>query len=646
MAISEESIKLLVELANAKFQDPHRTQEDLLQARALFQEALEGSLEIYGTDSEYSGMIYNSLGLVFCQLEDDYFEEGEEAFAAAQSAYKTPEYLAIVLNNHADLLLKEARLIDDEIEELKELVRKEREAPPRPLLPTRRERLGKAIRQAAGNIRRAWNKDQTVEAQGRPRDITSELTATMQEATDTYRRAAELQRRALQLKQKENDSASSTPEIGSSSGPGTRSGSSSNAGSGSRADSGAGDANANGPVKTSSSRSVALYNGPKYGGQAPSNNKNGYLPEYKTPAQIFAALEEVAIGQYAAKRGLANAASQHMKRMRLTPEERAITDKSNVLLVGPTGCGKTLLAEALAKIISVPFYRTEATKLTASGYVGEDVQSSLTGLLRVCNFDVERAQTGIIFIDEIDKKARHSGSQLDVGGKSVQEEMLTILEGTKISVPGKNKGETIEIDTTNILFVVGGAFVGLGEIAQERLSSNGATIGFSANLRNKEEDPNSYLKHLTAADFVKFGLIPELIGRLPNRLYIETLTVEQLERILTEPKKAILLQKRILMAGVTDIKFTRSAVRAMASEAHKIGTNGRALREIVEQIMEPVVFAEPREIVITQEMVRNRRKEIAAANEESANVKARLMPDYVVDDEPVALLFEAQTNAH
>lgn len=620
MSISENSIKVLVELADGKYRDQHRTQGDLLQCKALYQEALEGALEIYGENSEYSGMLYNALGLVYGELEDDYFEEGNEAYEAAERAYKTPAYLAIVLNNHANLLLKEAQFIDEEIAELKEKLRQKREAPPRPLLPTRRERLVKALRQAGHNLRKAWSNDKPKEAKGHTRDIQRELTEAMQEATDTYRRASDLQKRALQLKQQENDSTASAPEVSSDSGSRSRSDCNSRSSS-------------VGATKMSSSRAVALHTGPSHQARDKGGSTIGSMPEYKSPAQIFAALDEVAVGQRAAKRGLANATSQQMKRMRLSPEERAKTEKSNVLIIGPTGCGKTLLVEALARIICVPFYRTEATKLTASGYVGEDVQSVLSGLLRSCNFDVERAQTGIVFIDEIDKKARNSGSQLDVGGKSVQEELLTILEGTKISVPGKNKGETIDIDTANILFIVGGAFVGLGEIIQERMSSNGASIGFSANLRDKNEDTNSYLKHVNAADYVKFGLIPEFIGRLPHRLFIETLTVDQLERILTEPKKALLLQKRILLAGTTDIRFTRSALRAMAEEAHKIGTNGRALREIVEQVLEPVVFDEPKEIVISQEMVRNRRQEIAATNEE--NDCARPKPDYIVIDDAV-----------
>lgn len=613
MTISEESIKVLIELADRKYRAAERTEADLLQCRALYAEALAGSIAVHGATSEHTGYIHNALGLVYFAM-DDHFEAGEESFEAAVSVYKSAASLAIVLNNHADLLLKMAKLIEEEVQELKEELRKEREAPPRPLLPTRRERLMKVFRQAIRNFRIAWRQDQRTATEGRPRDIQSELTATMQEATNAYRKASDLKNRAIKLK---NESEG-----------GSASGASGGANSGTHSESR--NTQAEGPVKMSSSRAVALHNGPAF--QPFGASRTSKMPPHRTPAEIFAALDEVAIGQRSAKRGLANAASQHMKRMRLSAEERAKTDKSNVLIMGPTGCGKTLLAEALATVINVPFYRTEATKLTASGYIGEDVQSILAGLLRAADFDVERAQTGIVFLDEIDKKARSSASQLDVGGKTVQEELLTILEGTKISVPGKNKGETIEIDTTNILFIVGGAFVGLGEIVQQRLCSGGATIGFSADLRRKEEDPNSYLKFVTAADFIKFGLIPEFVGRLPKRLFIETLTVEQLERILTEPKKALLLQKRILLKGTTDLKFTRSAVRAMAQEAHKIGTNGRALREIVEQVLEPIVFTEPKAVVITEAMVTSRRSEIASTNEEVKQDGEKKTPDYIVED--------------
>ncbi len=611
MSVNQDSINLLVELADKKYRDPNRTDGDLMQSRSLFQVALDSAIELYGRRDERTGRIFNSLGLVLLAFEDR-FDEGEEAFEAAALAYKArPAYEAIVLNNHADLLLRKGKLVEEEIEELKEELRKERD-PKTPLMPARRERLAKFFSKQALRLRNFCKRNGTVLATGQPvASVQDELTATMQELTEIYRRAAEMKSNAILQKGNGEAGSSGQSEDGQNN---------------------SGDSNRRhaSTARASNVRALNAYDHKraKPVPRASAENNMALL----SPAQIFAALDEVAIGQRAAKRGLANAASQHMKRMQLPADERAKTDKSNVLIMGQTGCGKTLLAEALARCINVPFYRTEATKLTASGYVGEDVQSVLSGLLRACDFDGERAQTGIIFIDEIDKKATNSGSQLDVGGKNVQEELLTILEGTKLNVAGKNKGESIEIDTTNILFIVGGAFVGLGDIVKQRLSSKGASIGFSAELRRHDEDTNNYLKFVTAADFIKFGIIPELVGRLPVRLFIETLTVKQLERILTEPTKALLEQKRTLLAGTTDLKFTCGSLRAMAEEAHKIGTNGRALREIVEQVLEPVVFSEPKEFTITENMVRNRRQEIAASNlEEDGNRRPK--PDYIIDDE-------------
>ncbi len=229
----------------------------------------------------------------------------------------------------------------------------------------------------------------------------------------------------------------------------------------------------------------------------------------------------------------------------------------------------------------------------------------------------------------------------------MQEELLTILEGTVVSVPkdGSNKtsGEWIEIDTTNILFIVGGAFVELGEIVSRRLASErGSSIGFGAKVEAKEEDKSRFQKLATAADFIKFGLIPELVGRLPKRLVIETLTVNQLERILVEPDKALIMQKRLLLASTTDVMFTEGAIRAIAEEAHKIGTHGRALREIVEQVLEPIVYDEPEVAIITAAMVINRNDEIEATNREDDGVKVELKRDFIVPDDKVE---EARTAA-
>lgn len=362
---------------------------------------------------------------------------------------------------------------------------------------------------------------------------------------------------------------------------------------------------------------------------------------YKSPAQIVAELDDVAIGQRAAKRGLANSAAQHLKRMLMSDDERSRTEKSNVLFAGPTGCGKTLLVRALAKIINVPFHSTSATKLTASGYVGPDVQSILSELLNACNFDVERAEKAIVFIDEIDKKAVNRGAvEVDIGGGKIQEELLTIIEGTKVRVPkdgnAKSLGSFIEIDTTNILFIVAGAFTGLQGIVNRRLAVNTTSIGFSTRPTQKELPARNAsdidgVKFATAADFIDFGMTPEFMGRLPKRLFIERLDVEQLERILLEPRKALLPEKRSLLAGTTDLRFTKGAVRAIAEEAHKIGTNGRALREIVEEVLDPIVFDERPTALVTAEMVKNRRLEMAHLN--AADKDAGLKyPDFVVEE--------------
>lgn len=602
MSISENAITTLTELADGKYRANGRTNSDLLQCIALYQEALTGAVELYGANSEHTGYILNAMGLVYHEM-DDHFDEGERAFETSATAYKSAPNRSIVMSNHGDLLMKKGKLIEEEIADMEEDLRKENEAAanqPKPQ-PKRRD-----LQSVISGLLRFRQKPATTPEVTPVYDLAADLRETKEELTAVYRKASQLKAKALELKAaaaKEANSRTSS-EIRD-----TR------------------------ETRMSDSRAVAVYQRPENKAASPTEADS----ECASPAKIFAALDEIAIGQRAAKRGLANAASQHMKRMKLAPEERAKTDKSNVLIMGPTGCGKTLLAEGLARIINVAYYRTEATKLTASGYVGEDVQSVLAGLLKASNYDVERAQKGIIFIDEIDKKAGHGGGNLDVGGSSVQQELLTILEGTKISVPkdgnNKTKGEYVEIDTTDILFIVGGAFVGLGEIVKSRVSSKSASIGFCAELRSRNEDPNSYLNAATAEDFIKFGMIPEFIGRLPKRLYIETLTVEQLERILTEPKKAILRQKRLLLEGTTDLRFTRSALRAVAEEAHAIGTNGRALREIVEQVLEPIVFTEPKEVVITEEMVRNRRLEVARINKDEVAPKAPQTPEYIIDDE-------------
>jgi ATP-dependent Clp protease ATP-binding subunit ClpX len=573
--MSANQIQVLLDLAIKTYNDKNRNHHDLLQCEDLFLQALDGRVEIDGPDSQNVAYVHWYLGLVYAEM-DDAFDKSEAHYTAAFKGYTDALNKASIASAHATMLVKKGNLILEEAEDAREDYDDALDAPAPQSAPTNQdESTGPSGKK---NKKRAQRE--------RKDSLLLTLAGLRDEAADTFKKAAELRSTAYNLTN--------------------------------------GVARAGEKAKTAAKATKA---------------KASAAPIiYKSPAQIMAILDKAAIGQKAAKRGLANAAAQHIKRMQLSPEARAKTDKSNVMLLGPTGCGKTLLTQGLAGAINVPFYSTTATKLTASGYVGEDVQSVLVGLLRACDFDVERAQNGIIFIDEIDKVSSND-TGLDVGGKSVQEELLTILEGTKISVPkdgsNKTKGEYIEIDTTNILFVMGGAFVGLSDIVSRRLNSDGTSIGFGANVRAKDADTSSCLKYATAEDFVKYGMIPEFIGRVPKRLVIKALTVDQLERILTETDKALVLQKRLLLASTTDVRFTKGSLRAIAEEAQKTGTHGRALREIMEQVLEPIVYDEPTVAIITADMVRNRNTEIDAKNGEDDGVQAPVPHDFIVDDDAV-----------
>jgi|GEM_PF-391007 len=541
----------MLNAAIAVYNKKNRTRGDLLQCEAIFLELLDDRVDQYGADHENVGYVHNYLGLVYSEM-DDRFDQGEAHYLRAFDIYASDENKSVVASNHAGLLVKKAKLIIEEAADLKEDAR---------------------VKPAVSKAKRASLRD-LLSAGKVKNEITEQELQTLRSLADTNEEAMECFQKAAELRE-------TVAEL---------------------------------------QRSIAkkaVQESPKQSSKSKSKGKAEPIT-YKSPRAIVDVLDQVVVGQHAAKRGLANAASQHLRRMQLSPEERATTDKSNVLIVGPTGCGKTLLAEALAGAINAPFYRTEATKLTASGYVGEDVQAVLVGLLRACDFDVERAQNGIVYLDEIDKIAACADSSLDVGGQSVQEELLTILEGTVISVPkdGNNRGksEMIDIDTTNILFILGGAFAALGEIVSRRKADEKSSIGFGAEVRAKETEFSKYQKDADAQDLVKFGLIPEFVGRLPIRLVIETLTVDQLERILVEPKKALVGQKVLLLSATTDLRFTRGSLRAIAEDALKSGTNGRALREIMEQVLAPVVFNEPKVAIITADMVKNRQAETDAQN--------------------------------
>ncbi|MBL88680.1 MAG: ATP-dependent Clp protease ATP-binding subunit ClpX [Actinobacteria bacterium] len=345
------------------------------------------------------------------------------------------------------------------------------------------------------------------------------------------------------------------------------------------------------------------------------------LTELPKPREIFSFLDEYIVGQAQAKKILSVAVYNHYKRIKSVGSsvEDVEVAKSNILLIGPTGCGKTLMAQTLARMLNVPFAIADATALTEAGYVGEDVENILLKLIQAADYDIKKAETGIIYIDEVDKVARKSENPSitrDVSGEGVQQALLKILEGTKAAVPpqGGRKHphqEFLQIDTTNILFICGGAFAGLEETIEARLG--GAGVGFGADIRSpQEKDLGTLFSGVLPEDLVKFGLIPEFIGRLPVVATVSQLDAEALVKILVEPRNALIKQyEKIFEFEDIELEVTEEALQAISEQALERGTGARGLRAILEEVLLDPMYELPSDtsagrVVVDYETVINR----------------------------------------
>ena len=341
------------------------------------------------------------------------------------------------------------------------------------------------------------------------------------------------------------------------------------------------------------------------------------------PKEIKKYLDEYVIGQLDAKIALAVAVYNHYKRIMDTEEDAVELQKSNIIMLGPTGSGKTLLAQTLARFLDVPFAIADATNLTEAGYVGEDVENILLRLIQAADYDIEKAERGIIYIDEIDKIAKKSENPSitrDVSGEGVQQALLKILEGTEASVPPQGgrkhpNQEMIHIDTGNILFICGGAFDGMERVIEDRMTKS--TIGFGADIKTKaDKDKKNLLQEIEPEDLLKFGLIPEFIGRLPVVVTLDKLDESALIQVLTEPKNALIKQyKKLLKLEKVELEFEEDAIQSIARQAIERNTGARGLRSIIEKIMQRVMYEIPSmknvdKCIVTKDVVTQRKQPV------------------------------------